>query len=136
MIREIIRDEGFLALASEDADLLDKPVAKDLAETLHRYEASCIGMAANMIGIRKRIICVMVDGLPLTMLNPRIIAKNDPYQASEGCLSLEGMRNATRYRWIRVAFQDLRMRKHEREFEGREAQAVQHECDHLEGIVI
>ncbi len=136
MIREIIRDEGFLALASEDATVLDKQVAKDLAETLHHHEASCIGMAANMIGVRKKIICIMVDGLPLTMLNPRIIAKKDPYQASEGCLSLKGMRNVMRYRWIRVVFQDLRMRKHERELEGREAQAVQHECDHLDGIVI
>ncbi len=140
MIKPIMTSEFFLRMPSEPADannVRDAEIARDLADTLEANRATCVGMAANMIGERKRIIAVVDDkGAILVMFNPEIMQKVGPYQAQEGCLSLPGMREATRYKRITVAYQDAQMRSLERKFDGRVAQAIQHEIDHCNGVVI
>ena len=136
MVREIIKDPIFLAVPSTEATAEDLETVKDLVETLTANREICVGMAANMIGESKRIIAVNVSGFVLPMLNPRITKKSGPYQAEEGCLSLEGKRSCTRYREIEVEYQDRQFKWHKSEFKDWTAQIIQHECDHLEGILI
>ena len=136
MIREIMRDESFLAQKAEQATLEDLPVAQDLLDTLEANKDRCVGMAANMIGINKRIIVFDNEGTYMVMFNPEIIKRSDPYQAEEGCLSLEGTRPAKRWRSIKVRYQNEKFQERFKTFTGWTAQIIQHEIDHCEGIII
>ena len=136
MIREIVHDPVFLALPSEPATREDIPVAVDLADTLKANLDRCVGMAANMIGQRKRIIAVAAGPMIVTMLNPVILSGTGEYETEEGCLSLEGIRKTKRFRSIRLKWQDTQMREHTGTLEGFQAQIVQHEIDHCNGELI
>ena len=136
MVREICKDMLFLARKSEPATPDDLPVAADLLETLEAHADGCVGMAANMIGILKRIIVVDCEGEALLMYNPVIESSSNPYGTEEGCLSLEGLRPATRYRNITVLYEDENFSPRKRSFSGYTAQIIQHEIDHCDGVVI
>ena len=136
MIRPIMKDVLFLGQKSAPATRDDLPVAKDLQDTLIANRERCVGMAANMIGVRKRIIIVNIGITNIVMFNPVIIRREGPYEAEEGCLSLTGVRKATRYERITVEYQDSLWKKHRQEYSGWTAQIIQHECDHLEGVII
>ena len=136
MIKPINRNTFFLALKSEPATAADLPIAKDLRDTLAAHRDECVGMAANMIGSNKRIIIVSLGIFDLVMLNPEIVKKAGAFEAEEGCLSLNGTRKTTRYQKITVRYQDEQMKLHTQDFTGWPAQIIQHECDHLEGILI
>ena len=136
MIRPIVRDAFFLSLAAEEASKSDLPLAKDLQDTLAANADRCVGMAGNMIGARKRVIIVAMDGKYTVMFNPVILRKDDPYEAEEGCLSLDGTRKTTRYETIEVEYRDVRWNRRKGRFSGFTAQIIQHEADHLEGILI
>ena len=136
MIRPICKDTMLLARKADPAKALDLPIAMDLADTLRANADRCVGMAANMIGVPKRIICVSVGPMVLTMLNPVIVKKSGAYEAEEDCLSLAGVRKTTRYQTIEVEWQDASFRKMHTRYEGWTAQIIQHEVDHLEGILI
>ena len=136
MIREIMRDEAFLAQKAEPATPDDLPVAQDLLDTLAANQSRCVGMAANMIGVNKRIIVFDNEGEYMIMFNPEIIKKSDPYQAEEGCLSLLGVRPAKRWKSIKVKYQNEQFQVRLKTFTGWTAQIIQHEVDHCDGIVI
>ena len=136
MIKPIVRDAFFLNQKSEEATKVDLPVAQDLEDSLRANRDRCVGMAANMIGSRKRIIIVATGFADIVMINPVITAKADPYEAEEGCLSIPGVRKTTRYKRITVKYLDKKFAAHTQEFSGYIAQIIQHECDHLEGILI
>ena len=138
MIRELMHDPIFLAGKSANATIEDLPIAKDLLDTLVAHRETCVGMAANMIGERKRIICfVSEDGSYTTMMNPVIIKKALPYDTEEGCLSLlGGPRKCKRYKTIKVQYQTLDMKTRTKNYEGWTAQIIQHEVDHCDGILI
>ena len=136
MIREIMKDEAFLAQKSETATLEDLPVAQDLLDTLEANKERCVGMAANMIGVSKRIIAFDNDGTYMVMFNPEIVKRSGPYQAEEGCLSLSGTRPAKRWRSIKVRWQNEKFQERFKTFTGWAAQIIQHEVDHCEGIII
>lgn len=136
MIRPIVKDELLLRKPSEIATQHDLMVAKDLLDTFKAHADECAGMAANMIGIRKRIIIFDDGGKATIMLNPEIIGTFGEYETREGCLSLEGQRMAVRYRRVRVRYQDLKMTERTKSYSGFTAQVVQHEIDHCDGIVI
>ena len=137
MIKEIIHDPILLKIQSKDAVSEDLQIAKDLAETLEAHKNGCVGMAANMIGIHKRIIAFYDNDKIITMFNPEIISKSQPYETKEGCLSLLGEpRPVTRYKSIKVRYQDKYMRFHEKRFSGFTAQIIQHEIDHCNGVLI
>ncbi len=136
MIREIMRDEAFLAQKAELATLEDLPVAQDLLDTLEANKERCVGMAANMIGVNKRIIVFDNGGTYMVMFNPEIIKRSVPYQAEEGCLSLEGTRPAKRWQSIKVRYQNEKFQERFKPFTGWTAQIIQHEVDHCEGIII
>ena len=136
MIREICRDEALLALAAEDATAEDLEVAHDLLETLAAHREGCVGMAANMIGVNKRIIAFEDDGHYTLMLNPVILRRAGPYEAEEGCLSLSGTRKAKRWRSIKVQWQNERLQTRIKTFTGWTAEIIQHEIDHCNGILI
>ena len=136
MIREIMRDEAFLAQKAELATPEDLPVAQDLLDTLEANKERCVGMAANMIGVNKRIIVFDNEGTRTVMFNPEIIKHSDPYQTEEGCLSLEGTRPAKRWRSIKVRYQNEKFQERFKTFTGWTAQIIQHEVDHCEGIII
>lgn len=136
MIKPIMKDAMFLRLKSEPAGRADLQIAYDLEDTLHAHRDECVGMAANMIGSRKRMIIVSLGVMDLVMLNPQITAKSGPYETEEGCLSLPGTRKTTRYQKITVRFQDTDLKWQTREFAGMPAEIIQHECDHLEGVLI
>ena len=136
MIREIMRDESFLAQKAEPATPEDLPVAQDLLDTLAANKEHCVGMAANMIGVNKRIIVFDNEGTYMVMFNPEIIKQSGPYQTEEGCLSLEGTRPAKRWQSIKVRYQNERFQERFRTFTGWTAQIIQHEVDHCEGIII
>ena len=137
MVRPICRDILFLSRKSETAGKEDIPTAIDLADTLRANSARCVGMAANMIGVLKRIIAVQTENGILVMLNPVIAGHSkESYEASEGCLSLTGERTANRYERITVEYRDLSMKKQRGMYEGFTAQIIQHEIDHLSGIII
>ena len=126
MIRNICKDELFLARKSELATPEDLPVAHDLLETLIAHQDGCVGMAANMIGVSKRIV----------LFNPVILKKTDPYDAEEGCLSLIGTRPAKRWQTIKVQWQNEKFQTRVKTFTGWTAQIIQHEIDHCDGIII
>ncbi len=136
MIKNICKDILFLRQKSDPATIADAQVAKDLMDTLTANRQACVGMAANMIGVKKRIIIVNIGLLNMIMYNPVIIKKMGPYQTEEGCLSLSGVRSVTRYEDIEVEFSDINWKKKRQKFSGWTAQIIQHECDHLEGIII
>ena len=136
MVREIMRNEAFLAQKSEPATLEDLPVAQDLLDTLEANKDRCVGMAANMIGISKRIIVFDNDGTYMVMFNPEIVKRSGPYQAEEGCLSLSGTRSTKRWRSIKVRWQNEKFQERFKTFTGWTAQIIQHEVDHCEGIII
>ena len=135
MIRPVCRDIFFLSQKSLPAAKADLPVCKDLADTLAAHE-NCIGMAANMIGVNKNIIAVKAGKAVMVMINPVILSKSGPYETEEGCLSLAGMRKTVRYENITVEFQDQNFKRHRQKFSGLAAQVIQHEIDHLSGILI
>ena len=137
MIREIIHDPIFLAVKSNNATFDDIPVAEDLLETLISHKDECVGMAANMIGVRKRIICFDNAGEYMTMLNPEIIKASDSFETKEGCLSLlGGPRSVKRFKKIKVRYQTLSIETRIKSFDGWTAQIIQHEIDHCNGILI
>jgi len=136
MIREIMKDETFLAQKAELATLDDLQVARDLLETLEAHREGCVGMAANMIGVNKRIIAVENGNTYLVMFNPEIIKCSGPYEAEEGCLSLSGRRTVKRWQTIKVQWQNEKFQSRIKTFTGWTAQIIQHEMDHCEGILI
>ena len=137
MIRPIMTKQFFLRQPSVEATAVDVQVARDLEDTLQAHRATCVGMAANMIGERKRVIAVVDDNDDvLVMLNPEITATEGSYDTEEGCLSLSGMREVRRFKRIVVRWQDESMTWCEGAFEGRVAQAIQHEIDHCNGVLI
>ena len=136
MIQKIMRDEAFLSQKAEPATLEDLPVAQDLLDTLTAHKDGCVGMAANMIGVCKRIIVFDNEGKYMVMFNPEIIKKSGPYEAEEGCLSLTGTRKARRWQSIKVQYQNEQFQTRFKTFTGRIAQIIQHEIDHCEGILI
>ncbi|WP_306569165.1 peptide deformylase [Faecalispora jeddahensis] len=136
MIREIMRDTAFLAQKAEPAMLADLPVAQDLLETLAVHRDDCVGMAANMIGVNKRIIVFDNEGSYMVMFNPEIVKKSEPYEAEEGCLSLTGTRKAKRWKSVKVQYQNESFQTRFKTFTGWTAQIIQHEIDHCEGIII
>jgi peptide deformylase len=136
MIRDICKDEAFLAQKAEPATMADLPVAADLLETLEHHKEGCVGMAANMIGVNKRIIAFDNEGSYMVMFNPEIIKKSEPYEAEEGCLSLTGTRRTKRWKSIKVRWQNEKFQERLKTFTGWTAQIIQHEIDHCEGIII
>ena len=136
MVREIMKDEVFLAEASEKATAEDTEIARDLLETLEAHKAGCVGMAANMIGVRKRIIGFDNEGSYMVMFNPEIVKKSGAYEAEEGCLSLTGTRKTRRWQSIKVQYQNEKMQIRLKTFTGWTAQIIQHEIDHCNGIII
>ena len=136
MICSIMKDVLFLGQKSEDATELDKQIITDLHDTLAANREHCVGMAANMIGQKKRIIIVAFGFMNMVMVNPVILKKSQPYETEEGCLSLQGVRKTTRFRKIKVRYKDETFQEHTEGYEGQIAQIIQHECDHLEGIII
>ena len=136
MERPIMKDPIFLTQKSAPATPEDLSVAEDLLETLVAHRDGCVGMAANMIGRAKRIIVFDNEGKYMTMFNPEIIKYTDPYEAEEGCLSLEGLRKTKRYRTIKVRYQNERFQVRLQTFSGWTAQIIQHEIDHCNGLLI
>ena len=137
MIKELIHDPILLSRQSATATVADLETTKDLLDTLHAHKESCVGMAANMIGIHKRIIVFDNEGSPMLMLNPEIISKSGPYEAEESCLSLlGGPRKTIRYQKIKVQFQTTQLQTRLKTFSGWTAQIIQHEIDHCNGILI
>ena len=136
MIRPIMRDVLFLKKKAVPATKNDMSVVQDLLDTLKANEAGCVGMAANMIGVNKRIIAVNMGFANIAMLNPVIVSKKEPYEAEEGCLSLKGVRKTTRYLEIEVEYEDIHFKKQHQKYKGWVAQIIQHEVDHCEGIII
>ncbi|WP_300690105.1 peptide deformylase [uncultured Oscillibacter sp.] len=135
MVQEIMRDEVFLSQKAEPATPEDLPIAQDLLDTLAAHNG-CVGMAANMIGVCKRIIVFDNEGKYTVMFNPEIIRKSGPYEAEEGCLSLTGTRKAKRWQSIKVQYQNEQFQTRFKTFTGWTAQIIQHEIDHCEGVLI
>ena len=131
-----MRDEAFLSQKAEPATLEDLPVAQDLLDTLTAHKDGCVGMAANMIGVCKRIIVFDNEGKYTVMFNPEIIKKSGSYEAEEGCLSLSGTRKAKRWQSIKVQYQNEQLQTRFKTFTGWTAQIIQHEIDHCEGVLI
>lgn len=136
MVREIMRDEVFLAQKAASATPEDLSIAQDLLDTLAAHKDSCVGMAANMIGVNKRIIAFDNEGKYMVMFNPEVIKKFEPYQAEEGCLSLSGIRKAKRWKSIKVQYQNEKFQTRFKTFTGWTAQIIQHEINHCDGIII
>lgn len=136
MIQEIMQNEAFLSQKSEPAGPEDLPAAQDLLDTLAAHKDSCVGMAANMIGVRKRIIAFDNEGRYMVMFNPEILKKSGPYEAREGCLSLTGIRKTKRWQSIKVQYQNERLQLRYKTFTGWTAQIIQHEIDHCDGVLI
>lgn len=136
MVREICKDEAFLAQKAEPATANDLGVAQDLLETLVAHKDGCVGMAANMIGVNKRIIAFDNEGEYMVMFNPVIVKQSRPYEAEEGCLSLAGTRKTKRFQTIKVQWQNEKFQTRLKTFTGWTAEIIQHEIDHCEGIII
>ncbi|MBR1743921.1 MAG: peptide deformylase [Lachnospiraceae bacterium] len=136
MVQKIMRDTLFLAQKSERAIKEDMQVAEDLKDTLQANSKTCVGMAANMIGMKKQVIVVSLGLAPMVMFNPKIVKKSGEYETEEGCLSLEGLRKIKRYQNITVEYQDRDFKKQRQDFTGFIAQNIQHQCDHIAGVVI
>ena len=137
MIKELIHDPILLARKSEKATIEDLQTAQDLLDTLVAHKDGCVGMAANMIGVCKRIIAFDNGGGYMVMFNPEIIKKAEPYDTEEGCLSLlGGPRKCKRYKTIKVQWQTAEFQTRIKTFTGFPAQIIQHEVDHCEGVLI
>lgn len=136
MVREIVRDPMFLQRKSVDASMADMPVAIDLLDTLKANSEGCVGMAANMIGVSKRIIAVSDNGKYILMFNPEIIKGYGEYETEEGCLSLDGERKTKRFKTIKVKYTTDKFKTTTRTFTDFTAQIIQHEIDHCNGILI
>ena len=136
MIREICRDETFLAQKAAPATADDLATAQDLLDTLTAHRDGCVGMAANMIGVCKRIIAFDNEGTYMVMFNPVIIRQSGPYEAQEGCLSLSGVRKTKRLQTVKVQWQNEKFQTRLKTFTGWTAEIIQHEIDHCEGILI
>ena len=136
MIQEICKDEIFLAQKAEPATPDDLPVAQDLIDTLTAHKDGCVGMAANMIGVNKRIIIFDNEGAYQVMFNPVIVKQSGPYQTEEGCLSLTGTRKAKRFQTVKVQWQNEKFQTRLKTFTGWTAEIIQHEIDHCDGILI
>ena len=136
MIQPIMKDPIFLAQKSVPATKEDLPVAQDLLDTLTAHKDGCVGMAANMIGVSKRIIAFDNEGKYMVMFNPEIVKRSEPYDAEEGCLSLPGTRKAKRYRSIKVQYQNEQFQTRFKTFTDWTAQIIQHEIDHCNGVLI
>ena len=136
MVREICRDQFFLARKAEPATAADLSAAQDLLDTLAAHKDGCVGMAANMIGVNKRIIAFDNEGEYMLMFNLVIVKQSGAYEAEEGCLSLTGTRKTKRYKTIKVQWQNEKFQTRLRTFTGWTAEIIQHEIDHCEGILI
>lgn len=136
MIREIVHDPMFLAQRSGEADENDRQVITDLLDTLRAHLDRCVGMAANMIGVRKNIIVIHTGWSQMVMVNPKILSGKKEYKATEGCLSLAGEREAKRFEEIEVSYLDEHFKPHKGRYTGWIAQIIQHEIDHCNGILI
>ena len=137
MVRELVHDPISLGIKSSDADVSDLDTAFDLLDTLKAHKDECVGMAANMIGVQKRIICFDSGGEYMTMFNPSVIKASDPFTAEEGCLSLLGKpRKTKRYKTVKVQYVTSEMQIRIKTFTGWTAQIIQHEIDHCNGILI
>ena len=136
MVQPIMRDTFFLAQTSTPATAEDLTVAQDMLDTLIAHKDGCVGMAANMIGVAKRIIAFEDNGKYTVMFNPEIIRTDGPYETEEGCLSLEGVRKTKRYRSIKVQYQNEKFQTRFKTYTDWTAQIIQHEVDHLNGILI
>ena len=136
MVREICRDQFFLARKAEPATAADLVVAQDLLDTLAANKDGCVGMAANMIGVNKRIIAFDNEGEYMLMFNPVIVKQSGAYEAEEGCLSLAGTRKTKRYKTIKVQWQNEKFQTRLKTFTGWTAEIIQHEIDHCEGIIV
>lgn len=136
MVKQIVRDVFFLSRKSTPTTRADISVGKDLMDTLKANRGACVGMAANMIGVNKNIIIVNMGFIDIVMFNPVIVSKDTPYEAQEGCLSLEGVRPAIRYKNIVVEYTDMNWKPQRVKLNGFAAQICQHEIDHLFGRII
>lgn len=136
MICEICKDEFFLRLPSREALPEDAEVARNLLDTLEANRKDCVGMAANMIGVSKRIIAFDCEGKYMVMFNPEILKKEGAYPAEEGCLSLSGTRKTERFQSVKVQWQNEKFQTRVKTFTGWTAQIIQHEIDHCNGILI
>ena len=136
MVKQIVRDILFLGQKSEPATKADLQVGRDLQDKLRANRERCVGMAANMIGVKKNIIIVSMGFLDVVMFNPVIVSKSGPYETEEGCLSLDGVRKTTRYQNMEVEYYDFDWKRQRQKLSGWTAQICQHEMDHLEGRVI
>lgn len=136
MIKPIMKDVFFLGQKSDPATKDDLQIGRDLMDTLAANRAGCVGMAANMIGVKKRVIIVNMGLIDVVMFNPVLVKKDSPYETEEGCLSLVGVRKTIRYQNIEVEYLDMNWKKQSLKLEGWTAQICQHELDHLEGILI
>ena len=136
MVQPIMKDPIFLAQKSAPATKEDLQVAQDLLDTLTAHKDGCVGMAANMIGVSKRIIAFDNEDKYMVMFNPEIVKRSEPYEAEEGCLSLTGTRKAKRYRSIKVQYQNEQFQTRLKTFTGWTAQIIQHEIDHCNGALI
>lgn len=136
MIREIVKDPIFLAQKSTFAVEEDLAIAQDLLDTLAAHRNGCVGMAANMIGVAKRIIAFDDNGAYMVMFNPEIIKCWEPFETEEGCLSLTGLRKTKRYRAVKVQYQNEQFQVRRKTFRGWTAQIIQHEVDHCNGVLI
>ena len=136
MVKPIMKDVFFLGQKSEPATKTDLQIGRDLQDTLAANRTACVGMAANMIGVKKRVIIVNMGFIDVVMFNPILIKKDSPYETEEGCLSLVGVRKTTRYQSIEIEYYDMNWKKQRQKLSGRPAQICQHELDHLEGILI
>ena len=136
MIREICRDETFLSQKAAPATADDLATAQDLLDTLTAHKDGCVGMAANMIGVNKRIIAFDNEGTYMVMFNPVIVRQSGPYEAQEGCLSLSGVRKTKRFQTVKVQWQNEQFQTRLKTFTGWTAEIIQHEIDHCEGILI
>ena len=131
-----MRDLFFLRQRAEKATEADCQTAIDLLDTLKAHEDGCVGMAANMIGVNKAIIAVNMGFMNVAMFNPKIVKRNGKYETEEGCLSLDGVRKCVRYQEIKVEYEDINFKRQRQKYSGWTAQIIQHECDHLNGIII
>ena len=136
MIREICRDETFLAQKAAPATADDLATAQDLLDTLAAHKDGCVGMAANMIGVCKRIIAFDNEGTYMVMFNPVIVRQSGPYETQEGCLSLSGVRKTKRFQTVKVQWQNEQFQTRLKTFTGWTAEIIQREIDHCEGILI
>ena len=136
MVKQIVRDPMFLQQKSQPATEADMQVVQDLIDTLNANRERCVGMAANMIGVKKQIIVVAVGPFSIPMINPVITKKSGPYETEEGCLSLDGVRKCTRYKEIEVDYLDMSFEKQHGEYSDFTAQIIQHEIQHFSGDLI